>query len=378
MHNAVLHGFAHRLVKKFDLSAPAVAVSLSLSLSFSLRGLLPRSPPGAIFSLFIPGLLLAFNPALGSDFIAANGAHPIRGVFGFPVSYQHAGLSTDRKSTWLLSLQVDHSNIFAGGSFPGENLILDGETTRLTVAVNAAITRCSSLGVELPFVWHRPGFLDRVIDRWHDVFSLPNARRDLSPRDRLVYFYGAGLTDLQIISSVADLGDIQLQAAYDLQCVGNLGMGYLPVARVGVKLPTGDPDRFTGSGEADLFFDLVFPSIELPQNLSLGLRAGFLFPGESDLFPNLSSNVFMGAGALAWRPDFLAKFGVSLHTQLDIQGRLFDSQLRELGAVAGQLGTGLQWQSVTGNQRFEFAFMEDIVIDTAPDVVVHLRYEFGW
>ena len=356
MRSVVLHGSAHRLVKKFDLTGAG----------------------NAILRFLLPGLLLVSNPALASDFIAANGFHPIRALFGFPVSYQHAGLSTTRDATWLLSLQVDHSNIFAGGGVPGESLVLDGETTRLTLAVNAASSRCSSLGVELPFVLHRPGFLDRVIDAWHDAFSLPNARRDLSPRDRLVYFYQAELTDLQIISSVAELGDVQLQAAYDLQCTSNRAKSYLPVARVGVKLPTGDPDSFTGSGEADLFFDLVFPSIVLPQNFSLGLRAGFLFPGESDLFPNLASNVFMGAGVLAWRPDFLSNFGVSVHTQMDVQSELFDSPLRELGAVAGQLGVGLRWQSLSGRQRFDFAFLEDIVFDTSPDVVFHLRYEAGW
>jgi len=141
MRSVALHRFAHKLVKKFDLTLKRR----------TLRFLLP-------------GLLLVIHPAMASDFISANGFHPIRGLFGFPVSYQHAGLATTRDSTWLLSLQVDHSNIFAGGSFPGENLVFDGETTRLTLAVNAATSRCTSLGVELPFVLHHPGFLDRVID----------------------------------------------------------------------------------------------------------------------------------------------------------------------------------------------------------------------
>ena len=359
MRSVALHGSAHKLVKKFDFAVNNRRVLLRFLLTT---------------------LLLVFNPAFASDFISANGLHPIRGLFGFPVSYQHVGLAKgrDSDSTWLLSLQVDHSNIFSGGSSPGENLLFDGETTRLTLAVHAATSRCSSVGVELPFVLHQPGFLDRVIDAWHDVFSLPNAQRDLVARDQLAYVYGAGLTDLQVISSVAELSDIQLQAAYDLQCTTSRIEAYLPVARVGVKLPSGDPDRFTGSGEADLFFDLVFPGIALPQNLSLGLRAGFLFPGNSDLFPNLANNVFMGAGALAWRPGFLSNLGVSVHTQLDVQSELFDSELRELGNFAGQLGVGLRWQSVTGRQRFDFAFLEDILVDTAPDVVVHLLYEYGW
>jgi len=86
----------------------------------------------------------------------------------------------------------------------------------------------------------------------------------------------------------------------------------------------------------------------------------------------------MGAGVVAWRPDFLTRHGVSVHTQLDVQSQLFDSELRELGAVAGQLGAGLRWQNATGSQRFDLALLEDVVFDTAPDVVLHLRYEFGF
>lgn len=322
-----------------------------------------------------------------SGFIEANGYHPLKGLFGFPISrlepLQRNGsaklLTESEQPQWRFAAQVDHSNIFAGGTSATERLVFDGESTRVNLALDYTASDCLAVGIGVPFVAHHPGSLDQFIENWHDIFNLPDARRDESPQDRLLFDFQAGADRLRLNSSTADLGDLQLQLAVAASCLSELPTSWIAesTVRFGIKLPTGNLSRFSGSESVDAFVDVTSPVFELPFDFRLKASLGLLLIGDVDIFEQLQSRVWFGSAALIWQPQWLKTRGLNLTTQLDYHTAVFDSDLRELGANSVQLGYALQWQW-TNRQRVVFGFLEDASIDTSPDFVIHLGFQKYW
>jgi len=325
--------------------------------------------------------------AYAFDFLTAHGSHPIAGLIGFPRAlptntFRIPGSGAVQSSfpALAVSLQTDHSNIFAGGSRGGERVNLDGETTRTTFALSLGVGYCWQVASDVQFVQHRAGSLDRLIEKWHTFFHLPNARRDQSERDQLALSYESTDNQLSLQNSVGGMGDTLLQVSLRGDCSLTGKRRNTPSSGLangswfaGVKLPTGRLDEFSGSEATDYFLGYHSGSFEWGRLLTAGFRAGFLFPGESDVLPGLSSTVMFANSGLQWHPSWLTRYRSHVAVQLDMHSPLFDSELRELGAWSGQLGIGFNWSPAKGHQ-LTFAFLEDVVIDTSPDLVFHLKY----
>ncbi len=345
-----------------------------------------RSALTPILALLVSLSPLSFSAASGFSatpgFIEANGYHPIKALFGFPITRlapsgqfsESSKSGTVARSNWRISLQTDHSNIFSGGVSPTQALVLDGESTRVNLALSYRHSACTAFGVSVPFVAHHPGSFDQFIENWHDAFGLPNGRRDLSPQDRLRFDFRSGSNRLQLDSSSARIGDMQLQVAVSLSCLTNsLPRWFSSQAsiRVGAKLPTGSLQQLTGSESLDGFLEITPPVFQLPRNLQLRNSLGLLLTGDVESFEQLRSHVFFGTAALTWQPEWLQSRGLSVTTQLDFHSPVFDSGLRELGANAVQLGWAAQWR-IAATRELVFGFLEDAAIDTAPDFVIHV------
>ncbi len=347
--------------------------------------LLHRRLQSYLQSLLLLLFTLQSSSALAEDFISANGFHPIKALFGFPYSRLEPRATGNADATRSqLSLQIDYSNIFAGGFRGDEILIFDGESTRVNLSYQRRLNACIAFGVDLPFLTHQPGSFDRFIETWHDVFGLPNARRDESPRDQLLFSFRdlESSQELRIDAASSAVGDIQFQGAFRAGCLNALagiGSSFLSssIVRLGLKLPTGSVEEFSGSGEFDFFLDMTLPRISLADSVGFRASAGLLIPGEVAVFERLESQVLFATTAFTFQPRWLAVHGFDVITQLDFATPLFDSELRELGAFSTQLGVGGGWQ-MSATQRWEFAFLEDIGVDTAPDFVFHLRYQGRW
>jgi len=152
---------------------------------------------------------------------------------------------------WRLRVDMDVANHLAASSAGSETVILDGETVRTTLAVRRRVGANWVVGLNLPYVRHSGGFLDNAIESWHDTFGLPNGGRELRPQDLLQFDYSSSGVLLQgLTQDQTGLGDVSLTAARVL------GEGGLEL-HARVKLPTGDVERFTGSGGTDIGFSLV-------------------------------------------------------------------------------------------------------------------------
>ena len=250
-----------------------------------------------------------------------------------------------------------------------EQLILDGETWRTSLYYRRRIAQVWSLGFELPLYRHSGGVLDDLIDAWHSFFQLPDGNRNRRPEDRIEFNYADGNGGrVSLNESVSALGDVQL--SFGRAVNGEDGLFLRGV----IKLPTGDPDNLTGSGGVDVTVTLFKASNRTwrghPAGFYWGVGAATL--GEPDLFAERSRH--WGALALlggSWQP--FPKLGMKV--QADFNSPLYDSALDELGRAAGQVSLGGWWKPADG-RVLEFAIIEDLIVRSSPDVVVHVGFRW--
>lgn len=288
--------------------------------------------------------------------------NPFLQIYGLP-AFQTAAIAGP--GGFVLGMSFDITNDADDTESDTEQLIIDGETTTLALSVRRRVHERLELGVDLPYVRHSGGSLDGLIKDWHDIFGLSNSRRE-GPEDQLRHSYiSDGTTLVGLDSPVSGIGDVQLSAAVPFSRV---------TVRASVKLPTGDPDKLTGSGAADfslgVYGSRVYTFSE--RDLSLSGFVGALALGDGDVLPELQRS-FVPYGGLAVRWQATDRFGLA--TQLSVQGSYFDTDFDDIGGNTLQLGFGADYR--TGNFLWRFAFAEDLNAQATADFAMQLSVRYS-
>lgn len=274
-----------------------------------------------------------------------------------------------RASGTHVQVSVEHSNVFMGGGSETEELILDGETSTLFARFSHRINSCWQADATLAHFSHMGGFLDSPIEEWHRIFNLPNAQRNLSPVDELEYVYQVGDDVLRgVTSNEQGFGDIQFSVQRLHACTRGA-----PVWRVGAKLAVANDETFFSSGGNDFYIDWQSSRRRLRARLDGAMSFGVLLPGKANNLPEQNPVVGFGSFGLQYQ---WSRSG-SIVAQLDWHSAFFDSELEELGRVAGQFTLAARKQFANSHQ-LELSFAEDIVTDTAPDFSVRVAYRHGF
>jgi hypothetical protein len=71
----------------------------------------------------------------------------------------------------------------------------------------------------------------------------------------------------------------------------------------------------------------------------------------------------------------LPKFG--LKGQIDVHDAFYDSPLEEIGETAIEATLGA-WRRMGPRGQIEFAFVEDLNVSTAPDIVLQVAAAWQW
>jgi hypothetical protein len=212
----------------------------------------------------------------------------------------------------------------------------------------------------VPYVSHSGGALDSLIKDWHSLVGLSNSMRE-GPNDQIHHSFAQdGTTYYELLAGASGIGDVQLSAAYAMQHV---------TLRAGVKLPTGDPGKLTGSGATDFSLGLYANRTTTLFDRAFDYSGfmGILVLGDGDVMPEFQeSTVPYGGLALRWH----ATERLALSTQLSLQGSYYDIDIDDLGGTTVQLSIG-------GDYRFKrtllrLAIVEDIAGDATPDFALHL------
>lgn len=313
--------------------------------------------------------LLALAAPLHADTLAEDDNAPLTGGFGLPGIDEGGSILAPGKFRVSASfITASHAIVEERGD---ERFVLDGESMRLALDMRVGITDEIEVGVEVPWVAHASGNLDSLIDTWHDIFGLPDGSRDDRPQDLLEFSYvDASGQVLDFTRNASGIGDIRVYAGFDIDSTEN----HQRALRVSAKLPTGDADKFLGSGGFDLAVGVAGDIRVLGGNerLSGFYRASLAYVSEPDLLANRYNDYI---GQLSGGVAYTLNDRYELNAQSTLRSAVYDSEIEKLGEMSWTLTFG-------GNIRLNrlmvlsLGVSEDIKVNSAPDVSfnIGLRY----
>ena len=310
----------------------------------------------SILVLVSPGVVADELPA---DVYPLRNHNPFLQVYGLP-AFQTAELAGAGQFEFAFSFNVVNDADYAERG--GERLVIDSESDVLNFSLRRGIGERFEVGLDVPWIRHSGGSLDSLIYNFHDLFGMSNASRE-GPDDQFRLLYEeAGVTLLEMNSNTSGIGDVQLSGAMAL------GRATL---RAGVKLPTGDADKLTGSGATDLSLGLYGGGTTslFDRALAYSGFVGVLALGDGDVLPDLQKSA-VGYGGVALRWHATPRF--ALASQLYVQGSYLDVDLDELGGNTFQLAFGGDYLFPDQQLVVRVAIAEDIVGAATPDVALHL------
>ncbi|GJL83265.1 MAG: hypothetical protein DHS20C01_28990 [marine bacterium B5-7] len=263
------------------------------------------------------------------------------------------------------AFQLEFANNFASSTAAGDTVVLDGESIYATLDMRRGFGNGWSGGLEIPLVNHSGGFLDGIIESWHDLFGIDDDR-DATQKDQLDYRYSRGATTLaDVDDSVTGFGDVRLNIGKSLI----EGDETAASAWFQVKLPTGDAEDLTGSGAFDVSARLQ-GSQRLGTYTTLYGGAGIAWLGEGDVLADQQED-FAGSftAGLSWQ----RWSRVALKVQLDGQTSLYSDAPDQVGSDAAQLSFGGSFY-IGKRTIFDLAVVEDEINgDASPDFGIHMR-----
>ena len=276
----------------------------------------------------------------------------------------NAALVAKHQNIWSSALTI--TNTVNIENKTNENIYLDYEAYRFNFSYQYGLNQNWNVKVDVPIVHQGGGVFDSSIDDWHQLWGLSRGKRTDVKNNQYDVRYGYQSQSLiDINKSSTTLGDIQLAAARTLLKNDQTTLSLWG----GLKLPTGDKNKLSGSGATD-----VSAWIALNQKLTnswvLNLNAGTVIPGSNDYkdIP-LSDNVFYGHLMLGW----LASDSINLKLQLQGHTSYYKkSDLKILGDT--YLLTFGGTIKINQCNQLDIAMSEDIYVEASPDASLLINW----
>ncbi|MBF0277651.1 MAG: DUF3187 family protein [SAR324 cluster bacterium] len=333
------------------------ALSLNIRLSISLIHL----------SCF---LLLGIGPRADASEISpfyTRNQSPFIHIFGFPTAQPGTLVPFEQVETRAIFEVI---NNYTRDLRTRQRIVIDGETYRGTLQFRWGMAKKLEAGIDLAYLSHNQGFLDSFIENWHDIFGFSNKKRQKFQRNQLLYSINSyQAKDIYVHQHEAGPGDLLLSLAFPLSTVKG-GASTAVALRTGLKLPTGNSETLHGSGGTDLYLSLNASdkAIEIlwPLNFFGGL--GLLMTGNADILEKQQRHqIFFGNLGIG------GHFGkwLDLKLQIDMHSPFFNNPAQQLGVFSSQLIMG---GTLNLPQKFfmDLAVSEDLIKDTAPDLLFHI------
>ena len=294
---------------------------------------------------------------------------PLVRIFGLPAQ-SDAALTPAGRVTATLSQDIASS--YTLNKTAREQIVLDGESYRWTLAARYGFGRRFEAGMEIPYLLDGGGFLDNFIIEWHKTFGLPQGGRDTAAKNRMNYSYSKdGVQKLAMRNAGSGIGDISLTGGVKLHEARDNGQHDSLSLRAAIKLPTGDSASLQGSGSTDFALSLCGSMINFTEWGSLGVfgSAGGMAMTDGKVLRDQQHNlVGFGTIGVGWGPAEWISFKVQLNGSTPFYR---DSSLDELSQYPLMLTMGGALK-LFGDYRLDIGVSEDVAVATAPDVALHL------
>ena len=330
-------------------------------------------PKNAVLYIASLALLLAAEARAGdAGLFATTNQNPFIQIHSLPSPAERA-FPARGEWTWDLGFELANNSILEESS-AGERVVLDGESYRTTVALAYGLGPRLRVSIDIPFIAHSGGFLDGLIEDWHDLWGLSNTRREPFENDRLDFSYvSADGERFTIDERGRGLGDIRLDADWLLRPSGSDRRSL--VIRAGLKLPTGAAEHLRGSGGTDVSMQFLStdPVTLSRWNATLSWMLGGLWLGAGDVLDDIRRDA-VAIGSIGVARPLWRRWSARL--QFDGHSSFYDSRLQPIGARSMQVAFGGSLE-LRGGGRLDIAAVETLFTDTIPDFGVHLAWRRG-
>jgi hypothetical protein len=314
--------------------------------------------------LFFP----LFLPAAEITPFYTQNQSPVIQIFGLPFIGEPS-LVPARKAD--LRFIIDLANHFIEDENPRESIVLDGQSTRISLDARYGISKNFEVGLAIPYIIEGGGFTDGFIDWYHNTFGFAAGGRDHAPKNRLLYQYQKDQQVLlKVNKSSNGIGDIQLMGGLQLYQSAIKPSRAISL-RTSLKLPTGDSQQLHGSGSTDLSLWITAGEDFRPGigHMTLFGAAGVMGMTNGDVLKDQQRNgVGLGVLGLGWSPARWIAFKIQANGHTSFYK---DSGLEELNAGSVQLTIG-GTLSFSKNINLDLGVTEDPLNHASPDVVFHL------
>jgi len=336
-----------------------------------------RLAPLALLPLDLAACTALLGPRLDDPTPIVRGPLPTRNQHPVSLTFLHmrprrAAVTAPGRTE--VTLTGTYTSIYEVDSRPGQAIDFDGELAHTAVGVRRGIAEGTDLEVDLALTFATGGFLDPVVDRFHELFHLPNQGRDEAESDQFrmrLRRHGQEIYDLE--EDRVGFGDVPIVLAHRLREEDERGPAV--ALRAGIELPTGSAERGFGNGELDYGAGLL-------AERSLGR---WTWTGALDV-------------TATGQPDAWSRGGVEANDLLHVQAgaeyrwsdrlsllvQVFwtspmtdDYDLEEFNREIVDLAVGAAWGR-PGGPRWFCAFQEDVVAATGPDFGFLLGASWGF
>ena len=317
----------------------------------------------------IRGVIIAWcigiPPVFASEPLLVLNQSPIAALRALP-----AQRNAELEEGFSLHIAGSVSNHFAVQDSGSESLFLDGQSEVLIIGFRYRIADSWDAELSIPWRHHTGGFTDNLITEWHKLFGLPNADRDRYPVNDLRYLLSLPGHHRRLHQPASGIGDVQI--ALNRQWL-ELNGGQLSFG-IGVKLPTGEADKWLGSGATDVYTVMRYSGQQLNGwPLYWHGQIGATYAGSSELLGETQKRSLWFAGLAAeWR--FSPRWSALL--QYDAHSALLSADLDLLSRPAGMVSMALRWRS-SGGWWVDVGFSEDAVVEASPDITFLLSARYS-
>lgn len=273
-----------------------------------------------------------------------------------------------------IGMAIDYTSVFVNEKSGNWEALIDMEMTSVDLSLVYGLTKNLSVSVSMPFVSMNAGFLDPLLEDFHNTFGLPNYGKHDRPKDEFAYAVRENGEDWFTAQSGGfHRADGTISARLSLY-------GEKPHSPMSgsilykLKIPIGDAEHGFGSGEFDhgLFLLSQFRFDPFILYLNPGIMA-LSKPDTLGLQVPINSTIF----GLVLGCEYVPNTSWTLLTQLNYYGSPFaDTGISHLDNHSLQLIFGLTHEISQGTV-LELTFSEDLS-RTAPDFTVHTRIVFDW
>jgi hypothetical protein len=317
-------------------------------------------------------LMLAGTPFAGNGHaqderairpLATHNDNPLVRIFNIPGQAVSDTLLSGKTS---ITVSADVTSHFTGAVNSSERINIDGETHRITLRAVRGLSDHFETGVEISLLKHTGGFLDGLVNNWHDIFNFPRLGRDKVEDNLLnIHYLRKDEALIDLTQSSTGVGDLILFFGKGLLKESDEPKHAWLTLRGQVGIPTGDPEQLYGSGGANLALWLQ-ASRFLGKGWSVYGSAGISYLGSGEVLPDLQRHwVLFAGGGMGWQLfDWM-----SLKLQIDTQTSAYkETELTQLGRTATQLSFGTTI-GLSKQLELDIAVVENIINSAAsPDL----------